>query len=230
MKENMTPLEEIRHSSAHVLATAVLRLFPDAQLDIGPPTDSGFYYDFDLNHKFTAEDLENIEAEMKKVIKENQRFERVEAPREEAVQMIKEMGQETYKLGRLDDIPEGDTISFYRNGEFLDLCAGTHVGYTKKIKAFKLLSIAGAYHRGDSNNKQLQRIYGTAFPTKDELAEYLEMLEEAKKRDHRRIGKDMQLFTFDAEQVGHGLPLWLPKGTILVEELEKLATLFILVI
>jgi len=223
MKENMTPLEEIRHSSAHVLATAVLRLFPDAQLDIGPPTDSGFYYDFDLNHKFTAEDLENIEAEMKKVIKENQRFERVEAPREEAVQMIKEMGQETYKLGRLDDIPEGDTISFYRNGEFLDLCAGTHVGYTKKIKAFKLLSIAGAYHRGDSNNKQLQRIYGTAFPTKDELAEYLEMLEEAKKRDHRRIGKDMQLFTFDAEQVGPGLPLWLPKGTILVEELEKLA-------
>ena len=219
----MTPLEEIRHSSAHVLATAVLRLFPDAQLDIGPPTDSGFYYDFDLNHKFTAEDLENIESEMKKVIKENQRFERVEVPREEAVQMIKEMGQETYKLGRLDDIPEGDTISFYRNGEFLDLCAGTHVGYTKKIKAFKLLSIAGAYHRGDSNNKQLQRIYGTAFPTKDELAEYLEMLEEAKKRDHRRIGKDMQLFTFDAEQVGPGLPLWLPKGTVLVEELEKLA-------
>ena len=223
MKENMTPLEEIRHSSAHVLATAVLRLFPDAQLDIGPPTASGFYYDFDLDHKFTAEDLENIEAEMKKVIKENQRFERVEVPREEAVQMIKEMGQETYKLGRLDDIPEGDTISFYRNGEFLDLCAGTHVGYTKKIKAFKLLSIAGAYHRGDSNNKQLQRIYGTAFPTKDELAEYLEMLEEAKKRDHRRIGKDMQLFTFDAEQVGPGLPLWLPKGTVLVEELEKLA-------
>lgn len=219
----MTPLEEIRHSSAHVLATAVLRLFPDAQLDIGPPTDSGFYYDFDLNHKFTAEDLENIESEMKKVIKENQRFERVEVPREEAVQMIKEMDQETYKLGRLDDIPEGDTISFYRNGEFLDLCAGTHVGYTKKIKAFKLLSIAGAYHRGDSNNKQLQRIYGTAFPTKDELAEYLEMLEEAKKRDHRRIGKDMQLFTFDAEQVGPGLPLWLPKGTVLVEELEKLA-------
>jgi threonyl-tRNA synthetase len=223
MKENMTPLEELRHSSAHVLATAVLRLFPDAQLDIGPPTDSGFYYDFDLDHKFTAEDLENIEAEMKKVIKENQRFERVEVPREKAVEMIKEFGQETYKLGRLDDIPEGETISFYRNGEFLDLCAGTHVNYTKKIKAVKLLSIAGAYHRGDSNNKQLQRIYGTAFSSKEELAEYLEMLEEAKKRDHRRIGKDMQLFTFDAEQVGPGLPLWLPKGTVLVEELEKLA-------
>lgn len=223
MKENMTPLEELRHSSAHVLATAVLRLFPDAQLDIGPPTASGFYYDFDLDHKFTAEDLENIEAEMKKVIKENQRFERVEVPREQAVEMIKEIGQETYKLGRLDDIPEGETISFYRNGEFLDLCAGSHVNYTKKIKAVKLLSIAGAYHRGDSNNKQLQRIYGTAFPSKEELAEYLEMLEEAKKRDHRRIGKDMQLFTFDAEQVGPGLPLWLPKGTVLVEELEKLA-------
>lgn len=219
----MTPLEELRHSSAHVLATAVLRLFPDAQLDIGPPTDSGFYYDFDLDHKFTSEDLENIEAEMKKVIKENQRFERVEVSRDEAVQMIKEFGQEEYKLGRLDDIPEGEQISFYRNGEFLDLCAGTHVGYTKKIKAVKLLSIAGAYHRGDSNNKQLQRIYGTAFPTKDELAEYLEMLEEAKKRDHRRIGKDMQLFTFDADQIGPGLPLWLPKGTVLVEELEKLA-------
>ena len=219
----MTPLEEIRHSASHVLATAVLRLFPDAKLDIGPPTDSGFYYDFDLDHKFTAEDLENIEAEMKKVIKENQRFERVEVSREEAVQLIKEFGQEEYKLGRLDDIPEGEQVSFYRNGEFIDLCAGTHVGYTKKIKAVKLLSIAGAYHRGDSNNKQLQRIYGTAFPTKDELAEYLEMLEEAKKRDHRRIGKDMQLFAFDAEQVGPGLPLWLPKGTVLVEELEKLA-------
>jgi len=223
MKAQMTPLEEIRHSSAHVLATAVLRLFPDAQLDIGPPTDTGFYYDFDLDHKFTAEDLDKIEAEMKKVIKENQRFERVEVPRDEAISMIKEFGQETYKLGRLDDIPEGDTISFYKNGEFLDLCAGTHVNYTKKIKAFKLLSIAGAYHRGDSSNKQLQRIYGTAFATKDELAAHLEMLEEAKKRDHRRIGKDMGLFTFDSEQVGPGLPLWMPKGTVLVEELEKLA-------
>ena len=219
----MTPLEEIRHSSAHVLATAVLRLFPEAQLDIGPPTDTGFYYDFDLEHKFTAEDLERIEAEMKKVIKDNQKFIRLEVSREEAVQMITEFGQTDYKLGRLDDIPEGEQISFYKNGEFLDLCAGSHVGYSKKIKAYKLLSIAGAYHRGDSNNKQLQRIYGTAFETKDELAEYLEMLEESKKRDHRRIGKDMQLFTFDSEQVGPGLPLWMPKGTVLVEELEKLA-------
>jgi len=223
MKAQMTPLEEIRHSSSHVLATAVLRLFPDAKLDIGPPTDTGFYYDFDLEHKFTAEDLEKIEAAMKKVIKENQKFERIEVSREEAVKMITDFGQTEYKLGRLGDIPEGEQVSFYRNGEFLDLCAGTHVNYTKKIKAFKLLSIAGAYHRGDSNNKQLQRIYGTAFQSKDELAEYLEMLEEAKKRDHRRIGKEMQLFTFDSEQVGPGLPLWMPKGTVLVEELEKLA-------
>ena len=223
MKVQMTPLEEIRHSSSHVLATAVLRLFPDAKLDIGPPTDTGFYYDFDLEHKFTAEDLEKIEAAMKKVIKENQKFERIEVSREEAVTMITDFGQTEYKLSRLGDIPEGEQVSFYRNGEFLDLCAGTHVNYTKKIKAFKLLSVAGAYHRGDSNNKQLQRIYGTAFQSKDELAEYLEMLEEAKKRDHRRIGKEMQLFTFDSEHVGPGLPLWMPKGTVLVEELEKLA-------
>ena len=223
MKAQMTPLEEIRHSSSHVLATAVLRLFPDAKLDIGPPTDTGFYYDFDLEHKFTAEDLEKIEAAMKKVIKENQKFERIEVSREEAVTMITDFGQTEYKLSRLRDIPEGEQVSFYRNGEFLDLCAGTHVNYTKKIKAFKLLSVAGAYHRGDSNNKQLQRIYGTAFQSKDELAEYLEMLEEAKKRDHRRLGKEMQLFTFDSEHVGPGLPLWMPKGTVLVEELEKLA-------
>ncbi len=223
MKVQMTPLEEIRHSSSHVLATAVLRLFPDAKLDIGPPTDTGFYYDFDLEHKFTAEDLEKIEAAMKKVIKENQKFERIEVSREEAVTMITDFGQTEYKLSRLRDIPEGEQVSFYRNGEFLDLCAGTHVNYTKKIKACKLLSVAGAYHRGDSNNKQLQRIYGTAFQSKDELAEYLEMLEEAKKRDHRRIGKEMQLFTFDSEHVGPGLPLWMPKGTVLVEELEKLA-------
>ena len=220
MKEQMTPLEEIRHSSAHVLATAVLRLFPEAQLDIGPPTDTGFYYDFDLDHKFTAEDLEKIEAEMKKVIKENQRFERVEVPREEAVQMIKNFGQATYKLGRLDDIAEGDTISFYKNGEFFDLCAGTHVNYTKKIKAFKLLNIAGAYHRGDENNKQLQRIYGTAFATKDELAAYLEQLEEARKRDHRRLGKDMGLFHID-ENVGQGLILWKPNGAVVRQELQN---------
>lgn len=215
----MTPLEEIRHSSSHVLATAVLRLFPDAKLDIGPPTDTGFYYDFDLDHKFTADDLEKIEAEMKKVIKENQRFERIEVSREEAVKMITEFGQAEYKLGRLDDIPEGEQVSFYRNGEFLDLCAGTHVNYTKKIKAFKLLSIAGAYHRGDENNKQLQRIYGTAFPSKAELDAYLEQLEESRKRDHRRVGKEMGLFHID-EAVGQGLILWKPKGAIIRQELQ----------
>lgn len=218
MKE-MTPLEELRHSSAHVLATAVLRLFPEAKLDIGPPTNNGFYYDFDLEHRFTTEDLEAIEAEMKKVAKENQRFECMEVDREEAKRIIAEIGQETYKLGRLDDIPEGEPISFYRNGEFLDLCAGTHVGYTKKIKAVKLLNVAGAYHRGNEKNKQLQRIYGTAFPTKDELNEYLERLEEAKKRDHRNLGRDLGLFHID-EMVGQGLVLWKPNGAIVRQELE----------
>ena len=179
--KDMTPLEEIRHSTAHILATAVLRLYPDTKLDIGPPTDNGFYYDFDSEVPFTPEILEEIEKEMGKVIKENQRFERIEVSRDEAKDLICQMNQEEYKLGRLEDIPEGDTISFYRNGEFMDLCAGTHVSYTKKIKAFKLLQIAGSYHRGDAANKQLQRIYGTAFGTKDELAQYLEQIEEAKK-------------------------------------------------
>ena len=219
MKE-MSPLEELRHSAAHVLATAVLRLFPEAKLDIGPPTDSGFYYDFDLEHKFTTEDLEAIEAEMKKVSKENQKFEKLEVDRDEAKKLIGEIGQEEYKLGRLEDIPEEEAISFYRNGEFLDLCAGSHVGYTKKIKAVKLLSIAGAYHRGDEKNKQLQRIYGTAFPTKDELAEHLQRLEEAKKRDHRNLGRDLGLFQID-EMVGQGLVLWKPNGAIVRQELEN---------
>jgi threonyl-tRNA synthetase len=216
---SMTPLEEIRHSCSHVLAAAVLRLFPDTQLDIGPPTDAGFYYDFDLAHKFTQEDLEKIEAEMKKVIAENQKFIRHETSREEAVTLIKEIGQERYKLGRLEDIPEGDSISFYQNGEFRDLCAGSHVNYSKKIKAFKLLSVAGAYHRGDEKNKQLQRIYGTAFPNKAELADHLEKLEQAKARDHRKIGRDLKLFHID-EAVGQGLVLWTPNGAIIRQELQ----------
>tara|TARA_R100000027_G_scaffold61554_3_gene52985 strand:- start:15156 stop:16982 length:1827 start_codon:yes stop_codon:yes gene_type:complete len=216
----MTPLEEIRHSAAHILATAILRLFPKAQLDIGPPTKDGFYYDIDLEHSLTAEDLEKIEAEMKRVIKENQRFERFELPRDEAVNLIKEIGQETYKLGRLDDIPEGEAISFYRNGEFTDLCAGTHVNYTKKVKAFKLLSVAGAYHRGDEKNKQLQRIYGTAFAAKEELEEHLQRIEEARARDHRKIGKDLKLFHID-EEVGQGLVLWTPNGAIIRQELQN---------
>jgi len=152
---SMTPLEEIRHSASHVLATALLRLYPDAKLDIGPPTDTGFYYDVDLAHKLTLEDLAKIEEEMKKVIEENQPFTRKEVSREEAVEIIKARGQDRFKLGRLADIPAGEKISFYTNGEFSDLCAGTHVRYTKQIKAFKLLSIAGAYHRGDETKQQL---------------------------------------------------------------------------
>jgi threonyl-tRNA synthetase len=215
----MTPLEEIRHSSSHVLATALLRIFPDAKLDIGPPTDTGFYYDVDLEHKLTAEDLAKIEAEMKKVIDENQSFQRKEVSREEATEIIKKIGQERYKLGRLADIPEGEKISFYQNGEFIDLCAGTHVRYTKQIKAFKLLSIAGAYHRGDEKNKQLQRIYGTAFASKDELAQYLNQLEQAKLRDHRKLGRELKLFHID-EDVGQGLILWTPNGAIIRQELQ----------
>jgi threonyl-tRNA synthetase len=169
---------------------------------------------------FTPEIIEEIEVEMKKIIKENQRFERLEVSRDEAKKIISKMGQDTYKLGRLNDIPEGEAISFYKNGEFHDLCAGSHVSYTKKIKAFKLLQVAGSYHRGNSDNKQLQRIYGTAFPSKDELAQYLERIEEAKKRDHRNIGKDMGLVHID-DMVGQGLVLWKPKGAIIRQELEK---------
>ena len=218
--KDMSPLEQIRHSCSHVLATAILRLFPDTQLDIGPPTESGFYYDIDLDKKLDATDLEAIELEMKKVIKENQKFTRIECSREEAVAKIKEIGQERYKLGRLDDIPEGEQVSFYQNGEFIDLCAGSHVGYTKKIKAYKLLSIAGAYHRGDEKNKQLQRIYGTAFASKDELAGYLERLEQAKARDHRKLGKELKLFHVD-EAVGAGMVLWTPNGAVIRQELQN---------
>jgi threonyl-tRNA synthetase len=216
----MTPLQELRHSSSHVLATAVLRLFPDAKLDIGPPTDTGFYYDIDLDHKLTTDDLVRIEAEMRKVAEENQPFLRREVSREEAVGIIRARGQERYKLGRLADIPEDEKISFYQNGEFLDLCAGTHVRYTSKVKAFKLLSIAGAYHRGDEKNKQLQRIYGTAFPTREELAAYLEQREQARLRDHRTIGRDLKLFVID-EDVGQGLVLWTPNGSVIRQELQS---------
>ncbi len=212
-------LYKIRHSASHVLAAAVLRLFPDAKLDIGPATDNGFYYDFDLTHKFTAQDLENIEAEMKKIISENQRFECKELTRQEAQELIKKSGQDAFKLGRLADVPEGEKITFYTNGEFADLCAGPHADYTKRIKAFKLLSIAGTYHRGDEKNKQLQRIYGTAFESKEALENYLNQLEEAKRRDHRKLGKEMNLFAID-EKVGQGLILWKPKGAILRQSLQ----------
>ncbi len=216
----MTPLEELRHSCSHVLATAILRVFPDAKLDIGPPTDTGFYYDVDLEHKLTTDDLTRLEAEMKKIADENQPFYRKEVSRDEAIEIIRKIGQERYKLGRLEDIPADEKISFYQNGEFIDLCAGTHVRYTSKLKAFKLLSIAGAYHRGDEKNKQLQRIYGTAFPTRDELTNYLTQIEQAKLRDHRKLGRDLKLFHID-EDVGQGLILWTPNGAILRQELQN---------
>jgi threonyl-tRNA synthetase len=215
----MTPLEELRHSCSHVLATAVLRVFPDTKLDIGPPTETGFYYDLDLDHKLTAEDLAKIEAEMQKVVAENQAFTRKEVSRDEAVGIIKQIGQERYKIGRLADIPEDEAISFYQNGEFIDLCAGTHVKNTREIKAFKLLTIAGAYHRGSERNKQLQRIYGTAFPTPAELTAYLHQLEQAKLRDHRKLGKDLKLFVID-DTVGQGLILWTPAGAVVRQELQ----------
>jgi threonyl-tRNA synthetase len=219
-RPQMSPLEEIRHSAAHMLGAAVLRLFPQAQLDIGPPTDNGFYYDFDLDHTFTAEDLVKIEEEMRRISKENQKFERFECTREEAEKLILERGQSAYKVGRLGDIPAGETISFYKNGEFVDLCAGTHVRYSSQVKAFKLLHIAGAYHRGDEKNKQLQRIYGTAYATKDELEQAMVRAEEAKKRDHRKLGKELKLFHID-EKVGQGLILWTPNGAVVRQELQN---------
>ena len=220
-RNQMSDLERLRHSCAHVLATAVLRIWPEAKLDIGPPTDEGFYYDFDLKHRFSPEDFEAIEAEMKKVIKENQKFERTTKTREEAKAFYEDRNQK-YKAERVNDIPEGEEISFYQNGEFIDLCAGPHVMRTGNIKAYKLLRVAAAYYRGNEKNPQLQRIYGTAFKNKTQLNEWMEAQEEALRRDHRKIGREMQLFAFD-EDVGPGLPLWLPKGTVLIEELEKLA-------
>jgi threonyl-tRNA synthetase len=219
----MPTLEEIRHSASHIMATAVLRLFPQALLDIGPCTDTGFYYDFDLDHKFTPEDLEKIEKEMRKIVAEDQTFTVKAVSREEAQKIIAERKQETYKLVRLADIPGEEKITFYQNGEFVDLCAGPHVKSTKEVKALKLLSIAGAYHKGDEKNKQLQRIYGTAFPSQKELDEYLKMVEEAKKRDHRKIGQEMAIYTFNSDLVGPGLPLWLPNGAAMCRELENLA-------
>ncbi|NDB94694.1 MAG: threonine--tRNA ligase [Verrucomicrobia bacterium] len=215
----MTPLEELRHSTAHVLATAVLRLWPDALLDIGPPTDAGFYYDFDLSHRFSDEDFAKIEAEMEKVVKENQPFTRKEVTRAEAKAFF-EGKKQGYKIGRLGDIPEGEAISFYTNGEFTDLCAGTHVKSTGEIKAFKLLRLAGAYHRGDEKNKMLQRIYGTAYPSKEELEASLKAQEEALQRDHRKLGKELDLFLID-DEVGQGLVMWTPNGAIVRHEMQK---------
>ncbi len=221
-REKMSELERLRHSAAHIMAAAVLRIWPDAMLDIGPATEDGFYYDFDLpSHRFTPDDFPKIEEEMRKIVKENHRFEKIVKTREEAKAFLEQLGQK-YKIDRLNDIPEGEPISFYQSGEFYDLCAGPHVMRTGNVKAFKLLRLASAYYRGNEKNPQLQRIYGTAFPSKTELEDWLKAQEEAKKRDHRRIGKEMQIFTFD-DDVGPGLPLWMPNGVVLAEELEKLA-------
>ena len=208
-----------RHSMSHVLAQAVLRLFPDAQLAIGPAIDDGFYYDFDVAEPFTPEDLQKIEREMKRVVKQNHKFERIDVARQEAEEMV---ANAPYKQEILADLEEGQTLSFYKDGEFVDLCRGPHMLGTGQIKHFKLLSVAGAYWRGDESRKMLQRIYGTAFATREALDHHLAMLEEAKKRDHRTLGKQLELFTFD-DEVGPGLPLWLPKGAVLIDELEDLA-------
>ena len=218
-RQQMDELSRIRHSCAHVLATAVLRLWPEAKLDIGPPTEEGFYYDFDLEHRFTPDDFEKIESEMKKVAKENQVFKKSEKTREEAREYYRGIDQ-PFKLERIDDIPEGEVITFYQNGEFLDLCAGPHVPRTGNVKAFKLLRLAAAYYRGNEKNPQLQRIYGTAFKNKTQLTEWLETQEEAKKRDHRKIGREQGLFTIST-MVGQGLVLWMPKGGIVRTELQN---------
>ncbi|GDY20132.1 threonine--tRNA ligase [Verrucomicrobiota bacterium] len=232
-RAKMTELERIRHSCAHVMATAILRLWPDAQFAYGPPVENGFYYDLELKHRIAPEDFEKIEAEMKKEIKANNVFERIVVTREQAIAeaqsgrlggLTERPGNASkFKLDLLNQIPEGEPISYYKNGDFIDLCAGPHVMRTGNIGAFKLTSVAAAYYKGDEKGPQLQRIYGTAFKNKTALDEYFKMLEEAKRRDHRKIGAEMGLFAIDTEFVGPGMPLWLPKGTVLVEELEKLA-------
>ena len=218
----MTSLQELRHSTAHVLGAAVSRLYPEALLDIGPPTDSGFYYDFGSAHRFSVDDFAHIEAEMARIVTEDQAFVRREVSRDEAQAFFAARGQ-TFKLSRLNDIPVGEAISLYTNGEFTDLCAGTHLASTGKIGAFKLLSLAGAYHRGDEKQAQLQRIYGTAFPSAAELEAHLAALAEAARRDHRKLGAQLMLFRVDAA-IGSGLPLLVPRGAVIRAELEKLIT------
>ena len=228
-RAQMSELERLRHSAAHVLATAIAKLWPDAQFAAGPPVENGFYYDVELSHRISPEDFESIEAEMTKVVKENQTFEKISVSREEALGLAQKgrlaaLGERdspsTFKVDLLADIPEEEEISIYKNGDFWDLCAGPHVPRTGNCKAFKLMSVASAFYKGDANNPQLQRVYGTAFKNKTQLGEHLEQLEEAKKRDHRKIGRDLGLFHFD-ESVGQGLVLWKPKGAIVRNELQK---------
>ena len=207
-----------RHTTAHIMAQAVKKLWPDAKLAIGPAIDNGFYYDFDMEHKLTDQDLLKIQKEIKKIIGANYPLERFELPREEAVKFMADKGED-YKVELINDLPEDAVISFYQQGDFVDLCAGPHMASTGQIKAVKLQSIAGAYWRGDSNRKMLQRIYGTCFPSQAELDDYLNKLEEAKKRDHRKIGKEMDLFALYEE--GPGFPFFMPKGMVIRNELEN---------
>lgn len=213
--------EVLLHSTAHLMAQAVKELFPNAKITIGPAIDNRFYYDFDIEGTFSDEDLEKIENKMHELAKKNLGISRVELSREEAIRIFKDLGED-YKVEIIESIESADTISAYRQDDFIDLCRGPHVPRTGIIKHFKLLSTSGAYWRGDENNKMLQRIYGTVFSTKQGLQDYLEFLEEAKKRDHRKLGKELNIYTFD-DEVGPGLPLWLPNGTIIIDELEALA-------
>lgn len=206
------------HTSSHIMAHAIKRLWPEAKLAIGPAIENGFYYDIDLEHRFVQEDFEKIEAEMKKIVKAGYELERFELPREEAIKFMEE-AKEDYKVELIIDLPEDAVISFYKHGDFVDLCAGPHLESTKKPKAFKLLSIAGAYWRGNENNKMLQRIYGISFEKAKDLEDYLKMLEEAKKRDHRKLGKELDLFMMSEE--GPGFPFFLPKGVVVKNELMK---------
>ncbi|MHB1308230.1 MAG: threonine--tRNA ligase [Limisphaerales bacterium] len=232
-RAKMTELERLRHSCAHVMATAILRIWPDAQFAYGPPVENGYYYDLECSHRISPEDFERIEAGMKQEIKANHVFEKMVVTREQAIADAQSgrlggLGERPgnaskFKLDLLNQIPEGEPISYFKNGDFVDLCAGPHVMRTGNIGAFKLTTVASAYYKGDEKNPQLQRIYGTAFKNKTEMEAYFTMLEEAKRRDHRKIGAEMGLFALDPEYTGPGMPLWLPKGTVLVEELEKLA-------
>lgn len=231
-RNQMSDLDRLRHSCAHVLATAVCRIWPDVQLAAGPPVESGFYYDMDLAHRITPDDFPRIEEEMKKIVKDNAEFKRVIVSRDDALKLAKagRIGaisdreiESTFKVDLLNDIPEGEEISIYQNGDFWDLCAGPHVGRTGNCKAFKLMSIASSYYKGDKDRQSLQRLYGTCFKNSTDLQDHLTRLEEAKKRDHRRLGKELALFHID-EAVGQGLILWKPKGAIIRRALQDFIT------
>ncbi|MFD1851919.1 threonine--tRNA ligase [Oceanobacillus bengalensis] len=217
--KNDEAIDVMRHSTAHLMAQAIKRLYDDVKFGVGPVIEEGFYYDMDMAHKITPEDLPKIEKEMKRIIDENLEIKRVEVSREEAIERFKAIGDDL-KLELIEAIPEGEQVTIYEQGEYFDLCRGIHVPTTSKVKAFKLLSISGAYWRGDSNNKQLQRIYGTAFEKPAQLEEHLRILEERKERDHRKLGKELDIFTV-SQKVGQGLPLWLPKGATIRRTIER---------